>query len=271
MLNELSSEGAIPVIDWGCSTDSPFVTTTDIVNNTNDVDAYIRSYAEQLKAYGKPVFLRWLWEFNIESPPATFYRDCIETVPGTANPATDGPEYQLAFQDIWKIFKGPGGVGAANVSFVWNPGLAGNLNLSFLQQYYPGAQYVDWVGVDGYSRPVPTELMGNPIAANPTFPTLFTSIVNLLSTNFPDPIMIGETGATNQENTPTHQAVYLQGALTALQTPPFADVGAFNYYDATNNLLQGDDGTWTLTTASGGFQAFAAMGQSSYFSFTGSQ
>ena len=39
------------------------VTDTQIVDG--DEDAFITSYAEQLKAYGRPVFLRWFWEPNL--------------------------------------------------------------------------------------------------------------------------------------------------------------------------------------------------------------
>jgi hypothetical protein len=292
ILDVISSSGAIPIIDWSClSTSGAKGTTTAIKKGT--FDSQIKAYAEQLKAYGKPVFLRWMWEQNIDPPFGGASKpSCDHTVGNTL--AQDGAGYVAAWRHIWNIFKNPtSGVGATNVSFVWNPGIAGNITPSVLQGFWPGYHYVDWVGIDGYSRPGKQQLTcSTPINPNPTFAQLFaaTGCTNLYATlsgpqfaaSGPSgsktlPLMIGETGATNQPNNPNHQRVYLAGnpgsILEDFQANMFPDIKAICYYDGTNTEL-GENGTWTLApqvaqggTAPSGFGAFATLANDPHFSF----
>jgi hypothetical protein len=292
LLNAISSTGAIPIIDWACPDGGSGFTGRDSVF-TNAVvdglyDTQITAYAQQLKAYGKPVFLRWLWEPNLGS--STFYQQCIAQNKPAINAPVDGPAYAQAFEHIWNIFKGPTGVGATNVAFVWNPGLAGNLSTTnFLNFFWPGNQYVDWIGMDGYSRTTT-----NP--PNPFFSTMFGTLYNGLATcAFQNagnsctllPMMIGETGTTNStdvggNDVADHQFNYLvgtnsnpnfQGILQNLQGPNFPQIKALSYYDGTNgdNL---DAGAWTLSPVpyspgglEAGFAGFTQLADSSFFSF----
>jgi hypothetical protein len=289
VLNAISSTGAIPVIDWSCgSTTGQNGSTVAIANGT--FDSLITAFARQLKAYGKPVFLRWEWEPNLDQASGA---SCLHQ--GTNTLAQDGLNYQHAWQRIYNIFKGSGAnaVGANNVSFVWNPGLAGNISTPVLQDFWPGYQYVNWIGIDGYSRIAPQQSQCVP--ANPTFVQTFATTtsgcVNLyatlsgplfagsgpLPTDPTLPIMIGETGATNPKGAPNHQRDYLEGStgsiLSAFQANQFPDIKAVNYYDGTNTQA-GSAGTWTLQhqvaaggTAPSGFAAFKILGASSQFSF----
>ena len=292
VLNAISSTGAIPIIDWSClSASGKNGSTTAIKSGT--FDSQIKAYAEQLKAYGKPVFLRWLWEQNIDPPFGGASKpSCDHTVGNTLT--QDGKNYIAAWQHIWSIFKDPTtGVGATNVSFVWNPGVAGNITPSVLQGFWPGYHYVDWIGIDGYSRPGKQQLTcPSPINPNPTFAQLFaaTGCTNLYTTlsgpqfaaSGPSgqptlPMMIGETGATNQPNNPNHQRVYLEGnpgsILEDFQANMFPDIRAISYYDGTNTQL-GSNGTWSLSsqvaqggTAPSGFGAFAILAADPHFSY----
>ena len=241
-LAALASSGAIPIVDWACG-----VADADIVSGKDD--AFITAYAQQLKAYAKPVFLRWLWEPNLPNQNTT----CITT----SGPDSGAAGYVAAWQHIFNIFRGPAGVGASNVSFVWNPGMAGITTPSVLQSFYPGTNYVDWVGIDGYSRPTATP-------PNPTFATLFnrapTHVYTTLA-SYGKPMMIGETGSTAG-----NQATYLAGAAASLGTQTFQQVHAFVYYDGTNVNL-GDNGAWTLVAT--GLQALAQMAGSALFSAMG--
>jgi hypothetical protein len=288
VLNAISSTGAIPVIDWSCgSATGQNGSTAAIAKGT--FDALITTFARQLKAYGKPVFLRWEWEPNLDQLTNA---SCLHQTGNTL--AQDGLNYTHAWQTIYNIFKGSGAnaVGANNVSFVWNPGLAGNISTPVLQDFWPGYQFVNWIGIDGYSRIAPQQ--SGCVPANPTFVQTFATTtsgcVNLYATlsgplfagsggsgNPTLPIMIGETGATNPTGAPNHQRDYLEGSpgsiLTAYQTNQFPDIKAVNYYDGTNTQA-GSAGTWTLQTqvapggtAPSGFAAFRILGASSQFSF----
>jgi hypothetical protein len=296
LLNAISSTGAIPIIDWACPLGGSGLTGRDSVFTNAVVDGVydqqITAYAQQLKAYGKPVFLRWLWEPNLGN--ASFYQDCIAQNPPAINAPLDGPAYAAAWIHIWNIFKGSTGVGvgANNVAFVWNPGLAGNQNSSFLSDFWPapsgGNQYVDWIGMDGYSRTTT-----NP--ANPFFATMFTGLYNTLaSCSFQNPtdsctpgppllpMMIGETGTTNSMTAVDHQYNYLvetnsnsafEGVLPFLKGGGFPQIHALSYYDGTNgNNI--DLGPWTLSpvtfpggTQPPGFTGFRQLADDPFFSF----
>jgi hypothetical protein len=279
LLNAISSSGAVPVIDWSCLSGTGNDGTTTNIADTTQFDQLITNFAKQLKAYGKPVFLRWLWEPNLDA--SSFYKSC-EQVGSSASGTTDGPMYIAAWKKIFNIFKGPSGVGATNVSFVWNPGLAGDITPSFLQDFWPTYQYVDWVGIDGYSRPIPQQQ--GCVGANPDFQQVFaaTGCTNLYQTlSGPDfagsgspqlPMMIGETGAANTTSVPNHQSSYLATGGTSILNDfvgnDFPDIKAINYYDGTNEQL-GANGTWTLQggSAPSGFASFAQLAASPYFSY----
>jgi hypothetical protein len=220
-LAALSSTGATPVIDWTCTSDASIIAGTQ--------DSLITSYAESLKSYGRPVFLRWFWEMNLVALP----RDsgCLGSL-GSAG-------YVKAWQHIWTIFQT---VGATNVAFVWCPSI---LAQSIAAEFYPGDAYVDWIGWDGYDRTQsPTMLQ-----------TQFLPFYDQWVTHG-KPMMIGETGAT------IDQATYL-AQLTAVLPVTFPQVHAILYYDSKS------DSDWTLVNTPGqpGFTQFVTMGQTPYFGY----
>ena len=281
LLSAISSSGGIPVIDWACSKGNEGFggTTTDIANSNvgQPLYTFITNYAQQLKTFGKPVFLRWLWEFNLQGTYG--YTHCINTGRG---PAADGAEFVKAWSKIRTIFDD---VGATNVAFVWNPGVSGILNHGpDLKDFFPGMQNGglqpgDWVGVDGYSRAsehFPTftgvfdDQRGN--CSKQTVPANSCSAYALLTALAPGfPVMIGETAASNPTTDPTHQRDYLNSALTAIGGGSYGAIRAFCYYDTAARAQSQNGGLWILTSAGGGLGAFIAMGQSSTFSFFGGE
>ena len=221
VLAALASTGATPVVDWTCSSDAA------IINGSQD--ALISSYADSLKAYGRPVFLRWFWEMNLVAQPRAV--GCLGTL-GAAG-------YILAWQHIWTIFQNQG---AANVAFVWCPSING---ATFGSSFYPGDAYVDWIGWDGYDR------RQDPTMLNTLFLPFYANWIT-----HGKPMMIGETGAT------IDQATYL-AQLTAVLPVTFPGVKAILYYDSRSTS------DWTLVDTPGnlGASAFTSMGQTPYFGF----
>jgi beta-mannanase len=218
-LAAVAAYGAIPMVDWNCGdSDANVIAGVD--------DTMITGVALRLASYARPVFLRWYWEPNF--PNSAKYRSCI------GQGGTDG--YVAAWQHIWRIFQA---AGATNVAFVWNPGAAGDQ--TDLLSYYPGNQYVDWIGIDGYDRKG---------TGAPTFGTVFRSIYTALAP-FGKPMMVAETGAT------TDQPAYLNGIAQVLpsQFPLFK---ALIYFDSFSNS------NWTFTA--GGLNQFSALARQSYFS-----
>jgi hypothetical protein len=220
-LAAFAGTGAIPVIDWGCIADASVISGSQ--------DAFITSYAKSLAAYGRPVFLRWFWEMNLTQ--LTRNKGCLGTLGATG--------YVQAWQHIWNLFQA---AGAYNVSFVWCPSVQTRTSPT---PYYPGDQYVGWIGFDGYDRD-----------QDPTIiTTQFVPFYDTWSTH-DKPMMIAETGATSD------QATFLSDLAAALPTT-FPGIKAVMYYDSEGAL------NWTLTDATGnnGLSQFISMGQLPYFSY----
>ncbi len=222
VLAAVASTGATPVVDWGCTSDATIISGSQ--------DSLITSYATALKKYGRPVFLRWFWEMNLDKLPRAV--SCLAGLGATG--------YVEAWQHIWTIFHQ---VGATNVAFVWCPSV--DATTPAAATYYPGSSFVDWIGFDGYDR-----------KQDPTvITTAFVPFYEQWSTEG-KPMMIGETGATSD------QATFIGDLAAALPTT-FPDIKAVLYYDSESTL------DWTLTDQPGnlGFSQFVAMGQAAYFAF----
>lgn len=94
-------------------------------------DEYVRSFAQQAKEAGIPIFIRYASEMN-----------------GAWVPWYDEPQkYVEKFRLVAKIMHEV----APNVAMVWSPNFWPNDNID---AYYPGDEYVDWVGFSLYSTPI---------------------------------------------------------------------------------------------------------------------
>ena len=216
------SQGAIPMVSWRCG-------ETNERLMTGASDALIFQFAEQLKAYGRPVLLRWFWEANFLNN---------ELCHGTGTAEEEAAFYVGAFQRIAEIFDV---VGASNVSFVWAPSTA--LVASPMEAFYPGDDYVDWIGADGYDR----QQLGED-----AFATQFGAWYEMFHGRG-KPMMVAETGAT------TDQAAYLRGIADVLPTD-FPEIKALIYFDAAGEI------DWRLGSyGATGLSAFADLGRQPYF------
>lgn len=218
-VNTITTAGAVPMVDWGCSK------LSDI--NSGADDTVISSYAQMLRAYAKPVFVRWYWEFNQDNPSA---RNCG----GYGN----GAAYIAAWRHIRTIFRASG---TTNAAFVWCPGLSGGN----FDTYYPGDAYVDWIAVDSYDHTAKGRGSG-------TFSGIFTSFYDeWVGHNLP--MMVAETGAT-----PFDQASYVNSI--GADAPQFPAFKAVVYFDSI-----GPGSDWSLQGS--GLSAFKTLAASPYFSF----
>jgi beta-mannanase len=227
-LNNIRNNGSIPLIDWVC-------TSVSDINSGSD-DQTITAYADAIKAYGSPVFLRWYWEMNLN--------DKGNQACGGYN---NGPAYVSAWQHIWTIFHNQG---ATNAAFVWCPSI--QIQKGSFEQYYPGDKFVDWIAVDGYDR----KAQG---AAG--FSDIFTSFYNeWLPHN--KPMMIAETASfVNPATNSAEQASYIEGIQNDVPSK-FKDFKAVVYFDSI-----GPAGDWSLQGQ--GVTAFSNLSSDSYFSYTG--
>jgi hypothetical protein len=144
------SHGRVPVISWKCDQST---TNTDhlVAGGDANEDAIITATAKALAQYPGPVLLRWFWEFNLlNSGNSTGNRNCLGNFTSGPPPQQVYGDFIGAWRHIWALFQN---AGATNVSFLWNPGTFGaDGDQSDPHPYYPGNDYVDWIGVDTYQR-----------------------------------------------------------------------------------------------------------------------
>jgi cellulose synthase (UDP-forming) len=136
-LEAVAARGSTPEISWEPWDASkplhraqPAFSLASIIAGSHD--AYIRSWAEGLRLYGKPVLLRFAQEMN-----GTWYP--WSEVGGWNSPG----QYAQAWRHVHDIFSA---VGASNVRWIWSP-VAGPIK----PELYPGDRYVDIIGLSGFN------------------------------------------------------------------------------------------------------------------------
>ncbi len=137
-----NATGRIPIISWepwnpAQGVDQPTYKLTNI--SAGNFDPYIRSSAQAIKAYGRPVFMRWAHEMNGNWYPWN----------GTVN-GNSAADYINAYRHVHDVFSSEG---VGNVTWIWCPDTWSfpQFNGNNISDYYPGGNYVDWVGLDGYN------------------------------------------------------------------------------------------------------------------------
>ena len=142
-LDQVFDAGYLPEITWepwdsSAGVVQPTYSLTSIIQGSHD--AYIRSWASSAKAWGKPLLLRFAEEMNGTWRPW-----------GAGVNGNQAGQYVQAWQHVYNIFSS---IGATNVRWVWSPNIVDNASSAAeLQSFYPGSEYVNVVGIDGYSYP----------------------------------------------------------------------------------------------------------------------
>ncbi|WP_461175029.1 glycoside hydrolase family 26 protein [Arthrobacter sp. Z1-9] len=138
-MNAVRARGAVPLVTWepwawGGGVDQPAYSLDRIA--AGDFDARITEWGQALAAWGYPVQLRFAHEMNGDWYP------WAEGVNGN-----EAGDYVQAWRHVHDVMAA---TGASNVSWVWSPNVPywGSTDLAGL---FPGAGYVDVVGLDGYN------------------------------------------------------------------------------------------------------------------------
>jgi mannan endo-1,4-beta-mannosidase len=152
-------------------------------------DSYLLTYAKAVRAYRLAVILSFGHEMN-GSWYSWGYR---HTAPG---------EFVIAWRHVVSVFRD---AGATNVTWLWTANVFqhGRPSATNPAPWWPGRQYVTWVGIDGYyPRAVSlfSQLFGPTIAAVREFTR--------------DPILISETGAVRAAGQPAKIAGLFAGIRT---------------------------------------------------------
>jgi hypothetical protein len=120
-------QGAVTIVQW----DPTGVSVATIASG--GYDAYLRSFATSVRAFGHPVIIGFGHEMN-----AYWYSWSY----GHTKPAT----FVAAWRHIVTLFRAEG---ANNVTWLWTL-QADERGTGPIASWWPGANYVTWVGIDGY-------------------------------------------------------------------------------------------------------------------------
>ncbi|MCI4065053.1 hypothetical protein MRQ36_21795 [Micromonospora sp. R77] len=155
--------GALPIVRW-----EPFKQgMADIA--AGRFDEYISEFATDVRTLNVPIALTIAHEMNGHWYPW-----------GTQQ--TGPRDFVAAWRHIHELFAR---AGASNVIWTWTPNVINYLRKTPLKPYWPGADYVDWVGIDGYFTH----------KGDQTFEDLFRPTLTEVRRFASKPVLIVETGS----------------------------------------------------------------------------
>lgn len=227
----VAARGAVPLLDWnpwdsaaGGSSNQPAFRLAKIARG--DYDAYIRSWAGGVAAWGGRIMVRPMHEMN-----GTWY-PWSERANG--NRAGD---FVRAWRRIVSVARS---AGATNIEWVWCPNAvySGSIPLAGL---FPGESYVTWTGLDGYNWGSPWTDLGLVIA--PTYQQLRALAPHR-------PVMIAETASAEAGGS---KAAWITDGLGDIARPDFPAIGALVWFN-----VDADGRPWRIESSPSAQAAFAA-------------
>ncbi|MGN6274810.1 MAG: glycoside hydrolase family 26 protein [Solirubrobacterales bacterium] len=227
--------GAIPVFSWNSTASPPSLTQPafslgKVIDGS--FDSYIREFAIKAKAWGHPFFLRFDWEMN------GFWFPWSEGVNGN----TPG-QYVAAWRHVHDIFTS---VGATNVTWVWCPNVDLYSSLTPLGELYPGNEYVDWTGLDGFNW---GQRRGSPgwQSFNQVFHRTYKRIITRVAPS--KPVMLAEVASSDKGGS---KPLWIKDMLSKVRHR-YRKIRALIWYDLN------DRGThWPIETSKKVSRAFHA-------------
>jgi hypothetical protein len=202
-LGEIWSRYAVPIVTWEPwgEEGGPVFRLKDIAHGK--YDSYVHNSALAAAAWGRPLFIRFAHEMNGGWYPW-----------GRGSNGNTAKVYKEAWRHIVRIFEAEG---ANNVMWVWCPNENSNGRFAF-KPYYPGDQWVDWVGLDGFNWSLSPHWQ----SFGEIFASSYDSIVGMTER----PVMIVETGSWE---TGGSKAEWVSNALDR-ELPEFTHVRAFLWW-----------------------------------------
>jgi len=161
-LQAVGETGSVPLIFWS-PWDPPYqeaqsgkpaktvIQLQDVLNGK--FDAYIDQWANDAKAYEKPLLVSWGLEMNGEwFPWSGVFQGGSKTATNCVEPCTLGPKtYQDAYRYLVNRVRARG---AKNIAWVFhaNGNNLPDASWNRMAAYYPGPEYVDWLALSVYGK-----------------------------------------------------------------------------------------------------------------------
>jgi hypothetical protein len=148
-LKKIWMHGSIPLISWEPHIAAGTPDDIEIQIAQGDYDDYITSWANNLKTfvsgldniYGnqddRRAYIRLAHEAN-----GNWY-------PWSANDTNTPDDYIAMWQRVWIIFDQIG-LDKSHIQWIWTVNASDHGDF-IAEDYYPGDEFVDWIGIDGYN------------------------------------------------------------------------------------------------------------------------
>jgi hypothetical protein len=131
-------------------------------------DGYLRSYADSVRDFGQPVVIGFGHEMN-----APWYTWGYGNLPP--------PTFVTAWRHIVTLFRGQR---ADNVTWLWTL-QADEPGTGPVASWWPGSQYVKWIGIDGYHY-----------RSSDNFDTVFGKTIDQVRAFTSQPVLLSETAVS---------------------------------------------------------------------------
>jgi mannan endo-1,4-beta-mannosidase len=166
MADSMHRHGYIPFVQI-----DPTLASVSAIASGDD-DEYLREYADSVRTYGHPVVIGFGHEMN-----ASWYSWGYGRTPART--------FVAAWRHIVTLFNGQG---TYNVTWLWTI-QADQPGTGPIHDWWPGAQYVKWIGIDGYyNKP------------SDTFTSVFAKTIEQVRTFTQQPILLSETAVARDAN-----------------------------------------------------------------------
>lgn len=213
-------------------------------------DRALRAYARAAKNSGGPIIAEFGTEVNGDWFPWSGVCNGGGTTTGYGSPSVaDGPErFRDAYRRIINIFRDEG---AHNVTWFmhYNSLSAPNASWNDLSAYYPGDDYIDWLGLSAFGAQSPNEMR----RWNPNFREVmdlgYSKVARVSSSK---PIALLEFGVVEQRGKPR----WVSSALADLKSGRYPRVKAVSWWHSNWRNRDGSISRMRLDTSEEALTAY---------------
>ena len=248
MLDNIYRRDAIPMLFWQPNL-KPGETLQAILDGA--YDGYIRSWARAAAADGRPMIIRFAQEMN-----ANWFAW------GATREGNTPEMFVQVWRKVWNAFRGPDGAGATNARFMWAPSVKGGKLASF-ESVYPGNDYVQIIGLDGYNF----YDFRNPAGTWRPMRRIFEASLDEIALRWPTkPVVIAEVGSVDDHEWDTYdKGRWLRNGLNYLYENEPQVVG-FVYFNI--KVLPENNINWRLNSSDSAVQAWKDLNNDPRFQGT---
>lgn len=235
-IENLGATGQTPLITW-----EPYEQSLDSISS-GSYDKYLHEAAAIAKSWGKPLMIRFAHEMN-----GNWYPWGASSTTSTANSSS----YVSAYRHVVDVFRGDG---VQNVKWVWSPNVQEGAKYQ-MAPYFPGDEYVDYVGLDGYNWGT------NNGETWQTFEQVFSNSYAIATQLTNDPVIVTETSSSESGGS---KAEWIRTSFMQTIPQKFPRISAVVWFDKAKE----DD--WRINSSQASLEAYRAVVNCSIYGGSGS-